>query len=92
LNWRTIDGNDIATLGIDALVQIVRSQRMDKINHQCGILQLLDINRPVSIDHIYIDVNILEQISSQQWLEVSEINSLKPEDIDRFGLGELTVR
>lgn len=89
-NNETIDGNDIATLGIDALVQIVRSQRMDKINHQCGILQLLDINRPVSIDHIYIDVNILEQISSQQWLEVSEINSLKPEDIDRFGLGEIS--
>ena len=48
-NNETIDGNDIATLGIDALVQIVRSQRMDKINHQCGILQLLDINRPVAL-------------------------------------------
>ncbi len=80
---------DINTLGLDELVERVRSQRQEKINNQCGILQLLDINRPVSIDHIYIDVNILEQISSEQYLEVSALDSLEPEDIDRFGLGKI---
>ncbi|PZO38461.1 MAG: NTPase (NACHT family) [Pseudanabaena frigida] len=81
--------SEIEAIGLDDLVQMVRSQRQEKINHQCGILQLLDVNRPVSIDNIYIDVNILEQISSQQGLEVSALNSLAPEDVDRFGLGKI---
>jgi predicted NACHT family NTPase len=85
-----IDGTtDFDELGIDALAQIVRSRRRDKINHQCGILKLLDVNRPIKIEQIYIDVNILEQIASQQWLEISAINSLAPEDIDRYGLGKI---
>lgn len=82
-------GTDSTTLGIDSLVQMVRSQRREKVNHQCGILQLLDIHSPVSIDQIYIDVNILEQIASQQWLEISAINKLQPEDIDRYGIGKI---
>jgi len=102
LDWREIaldppvdyvdletESDGVEPTGIDSLVQMVRSQRREKINNQCGILQLLDINHPVSIDQIYIDVNILEQIASQQWLEVSEINSLQPEDIDRYGVGKI---
>ena len=87
---RNEDGSiNLAELGIDALVQTVRSQRREKINHQCGILKLLDVNRPIKIEQIYIDVNILEQIASQQWLEIAAINSLNPTDIDRFGLGKI---
>ena len=87
---RNEDGSiNLAELGIDALVQAVRSQRREKINHQCGILKLLDVNRPIKIEQIYIDVNILEQIASQQWLEIAAINSLDPTDIDRFGLGKI---
>jgi predicted NACHT family NTPase len=76
-------------MGLDELVQMVRSQRREKINNQCGILQLLDISRPVSIDNIYIDVNILEQIASQQGLEISALSKLTPSDVDRFGLGKI---
>ena len=84
-----LEESETTSMGIEALVKMVRSQRQEKINHQCGILQLLDVSRPVSIDQIYIDVNILEQIPSQQWLEIAAINSLPPEDIDRFGLGKI---
>lgn len=102
LDWREIaidppldyierinDESDIGALELDNLVQIVRSRRREKINHQCGILQLLDINHPVAIEQIYIDVNILEQIASQQWLDISEIGNIAPEDVDRFGLGKI---
>lgn len=82
LNWREIaadppaefsDPTEVtqaAVLDIDVLVQRVRSQRQEKIQDQCGILQLLDISRPVGIDDIYIDVNILEEIPSQQQQQV----------------------
>ncbi|MEH1960661.1 MAG: NACHT domain-containing NTPase [Nostoc sp.] len=100
LNWREIATNPPAEFGereeftqpsvvdIDTLVQKVRSQRFDKIQDQCGILQLLDINRPVAIDDIYIDVNILESIASQQYLEITKLQSIDPKEFDRFGLGE----
>ncbi|MBD2178654.1 NACHT domain-containing NTPase [Pseudanabaena sp. FACHB-1998] len=83
---------EFANMGIDALVQMVRAKRRGKITHQCGILQLLDISRPVTIDQIYVDVNILEEIASQQWMEIAAINSLPPQDIDRFGLGKIVER
>ncbi|MEH2293930.1 NACHT domain-containing protein [Nostoc sp.] len=100
LNWREIATNPPAefaergeytqpsVLDIDTLVQKVRSQRFDKIQDQCGILQLLDINRPVAIDNIYIDVNILEEIASLQYLEITKLQKIDPKEFDRFGLGE----
>ncbi|MEH1863812.1 MAG: NACHT domain-containing NTPase [Nostoc sp.] len=100
LNWREIASNPPAefmeleeygrplVLDIDSLVEKVRSQRFDKIQDQCGILQLLDISRPVAIDDIYIDVNILESIASQQWLEITALQNLDPKQFDRFGLGD----
>ncbi|WP_242039683.1 NACHT domain-containing protein [Anabaena sphaerica] len=77
---------------IDKLVQQVRSQRFDKIQDQCGILQLLDISRPVAINDIYIDLNILEEIASQQYLDITELQNLDPKEFDRFGLGESNQR
>jgi predicted NACHT family NTPase len=101
LNWREIaadppdefsDPTEIAqapVLDIDVLVQQVREQRYEKIQDQCGILQLLDMGYPVAIDDIYIDLNILEDIPSQQWLDISNLQNLKPTEFDRFGLGEV---
>jgi predicted NACHT family NTPase len=101
LNWRETASNPPAefmeleeysrppVLDIDRLVQQVRSQRFDKIQDQCGVLQLLDISHPVAIDDIYIDVNILEEIASLQWLEITELQNLDPKEFDRIGLGEV---
>jgi len=101
LDWREIADNppadfpesdevaEATPLNIDALVQQVRSRHRDTIQNQCGILQLLDINRPVSIDDIYVDVNILETISSQQRLELADLQNLQPAECDRVGLGAI---
>ncbi len=104
LNWREIAAEPPAEfseteeyvqatgLDIDTLVQQVRSQRFDKIQDQCGILQLLDISHPVAIDDIYIDVNILESIASLQWLEITDLQDLEPKEFDRVGLGEVSQK
>ena len=52
-------------------------------------MQLLDVNRPVNIDDIYVDVNILEEITSQQWLAIADLQNLDPAQFDRVGLGEV---
>ncbi len=99
LDWREIadhppaelpepgDAAETASGNIDSLVQVVRSQYRDTIQNQCGILQLLDISRPVSIDDIYVDVNILEEIASQQWFEIADLQNLEPGEFERVGLG-----
>ncbi|MEH1998343.1 MAG: hypothetical protein V7L00_06255 [Nostoc sp.] len=53
-----------SVLDIDTLVQKVRclrratpTQRFDKIQDQCGILQLLDISRPVAFLHFLFDLS-----------------------------------
>ena len=98
LNWRDIAENppdeipeydEHALPDIDCLVQQVRSQRHDKIEDQCGTLKLLDINRPVNLDKIYIEVNLLEEIPSQQWLELAELQNLTPQEFQTVGLDEL---
>ncbi|MBC6434555.1 NACHT domain-containing NTPase [Nostoc sp. HG1] len=101
LNWREISTNPPAefleleeytkpsVVDIDSLVEKVRSQRFDKIQDQCGILQLWDISHPVAINDIYIDVNILEEIESLQLLDILKLQKLSPEEFDRFGLGEI---
>ncbi|MGB3650263.1 MAG: NACHT domain-containing NTPase [Rivularia sp. (in: cyanobacteria)] len=96
LNWRETASSPPAELSefgevsinIDALVKKVRSQHGDKIQHQCGTLQLLDTNRPVEIEKIYIDINILPEIASQQWLDISKGQNPTAEEFDRFGLGQ----
>ncbi|WP_226592989.1 NACHT domain-containing protein [Microseira wollei] len=65
---------------IDVLVQQVRQHCHDKIQTLYGKMHLLDISQPIEIENLYVDVNILEQITSQQWLEISDLmQSLNPE-------------
>jgi predicted NACHT family NTPase len=101
LDWREITNSPPVelpkpenTLGVDPpnleeLVQKVRSQHHETIQNQCGILQLLDISHPVNIDEIYVDVNILEELASQQWFELADLQNLKPSEFDRVGLGRV---
>jgi predicted NACHT family NTPase len=77
---------------LDALVTQVRNARYDKIQDQCGTLRLLDIARPVEIDDLYVDVNILEEITSQRWLEISDLQGFQPEEFDRLGLGKVCTK
>ncbi|NEU84638.1 NACHT domain-containing NTPase, partial [Nostoc sp. UIC 10630] len=41
-------------------------------------------------DDIYIDVNILEEIASLQWLEFSDLQKFTSKEFDRFGSGEVS--
>src|SRR5919199_5387130 len=55
---------------IDELVQEVRSLYHDKIEYDCGEMQLL--NRQVPIDDLYTDVYILEDTPKLRSLNISE--------------------
>ena len=73
-------------LYIESLVQLLRSHCDDKIAHQCSTMRLLDVAQPLQLNDIYVNVNILEFLSSQQWLDVSDLNNFNPEKFNRLGL------
>jgi predicted NACHT family NTPase len=87
LDWREIaidppaefpgmgKGKEMTTLKIEELVQHVKSQRWEAIQAQCGCLQLLDVDRPVGIEEIYVDLYVTNQISSQQWRTISDLQT-----------------
>ncbi len=79
-------------LPIDALVEQVRSRVYDKIQHQCGTMQLLDISHRVGLDELYVDVNILDDIPSQRWARISDrLQDFDPtaDEFERFYLGKV---
>ncbi|ARV58561.1 hypothetical protein BZZ01_07835 [Nostocales cyanobacterium HT-58-2] len=72
---------------LDALVREVREKRHEKIQDQCGTMRMLHISQPVATSDIYTDVNILEQVTSLQWREISDLpQDFNPEsdDFDRL--------
>lgn len=98
LDWRDVAINppaefpdprevlNASSTDIDILVRQVKSQRQHKIQDQCGTLQLLNISRPVKVDDLYINVDIVEDIPSQQWLELVDLQHWTPQERDRSGL------
>ena len=78
---------------LDTLVEKVRAHphQRDKIQEQCGRLRILDVEWRVGIDNIYIDVNVLEKLPCNRYLELSDFKRFKPDkdDFDRLGLGNV---
>ena len=70
---------------VETLVQQVRSLLYNLILAQCGTLRLLDTAQPVALDEVYINVNILEQLNHQRWLDVSDLQSDTATTLDRLG-------
>lgn len=69
---------------IALVVPQVKSQRYEKIQNQCSTMRMLDISKPVVLSDIYTDVNILEQIISLQWRDVSELVQIFNPELDNF--------
>ncbi len=74
------------------IVPQVRSQCYQKIQNQCGTMRILDVTTPINLNDLYVDVNILEEPSSYQRLERSDlpqIYNLTTDEFDRFGLSKV---
>lgn len=101
LDWREIA--DLPTVGesqpveknqesgsdIDELVQEVRSRACEKIKTVYGTMRMLRVNRPVPVDDIYIELNVLEQVSCDRTFSDWR-RDFQPDwrSFDRLGLGQ----
>ena len=79
-------------LDIESLVQKLRSHCYDKIAAQCSTMRLLDVAQPLQLNDIYVNVSILEVLSNQQWLDVSDLHNFTPEKFNRLGLSQYQQR
>jgi predicted NACHT family NTPase len=94
VDWREIADNppeefDDTSRALDTLVKKVRSLRYEKLQFQCGTFNLLDMNKSVNINDIYIDLNILEKIASKQWLDITNLQQIDADQFERFGMGDI---
>ncbi|MBE9006595.1 NACHT domain-containing NTPase [Fortiea sp. LEGE XX443] len=60
-------------IDLNILVQEIRQKRQDKIQDQCGTLQMLDIGQVIQLVDIYTTVHVSEKITSQKWLEIADL-------------------
>ena len=88
--FTTTDAPADINLHIDAIVLKLRSAHHDKIQAQCGTLHLLDIARPIRLNDLYIDVNIFEELTSNRWLEITNLPKLDTHEFNSFNLSQLT--
>lgn len=73
---------------LNILVQELRQKCHDKIQDQCSTIQMLDIARAIPLDQIYTHVNVWEEITSQQWREISDLWTDSPSDANFYQLGQ----
>lgn len=76
-------------LDIESLVKKLRSAQYERIQAQCGTVHILDIARPIGINELYVDVNILEEINSKRWVDINDLQPPDREQFERFGLGKV---
>ncbi|WP_341530441.1 NACHT domain-containing NTPase [Nostoc sp. UHCC 0302] len=100
LSWQKVAGlpEDIVSeatakiqlnrVDLDTLVRDVRQKRQDKIQDQCGTLQMLDIAHTVQLLDIYTDTKVLEEVTSQQWREISDLLKDFTSELNFNQLGE----
>ncbi|KAB8317255.1 NACHT domain-containing NTPase [Tolypothrix campylonemoides VB511288] len=74
---------------IDKLVQQVRQHCCDKIQHLYSKIRLLNLLQ-IDVDKLYVDVYVLEKLSSVCLATIPELlkGSNLRDDFDRFGLGK----
>jgi predicted NACHT family NTPase len=95
LDWQIIFEPDQPNLAnhsrntsVDQLVQEVRNYAGEKIRKQCGMVRILDMERPIDLDDIYINVHILEKITSKQRQQIDDLQC-DVGDFNRFGLPDM---
>ncbi len=77
-----------AQANIQELVVTVRDRIRGQVKSQCGTIQsFFEFAQPLALESIYTDLNVLTRLSSQRWLEISDLqNSCQ----NTFGLSDPT--
>jgi len=78
---------------LDNLVQEVKQKIAADVTDRCGTLRVLDMTKPVDLDRIYTDVNILEKISGKDRVDFDEVLPIgSRKNFERWMMGKIQHR
>jgi len=83
--------NEEREIDIQLLTEIVRTKLEPSIRESHGWLRVLEMSQQIGLGEIYVNVNILERITSHRRLKISELLQKINPDSDEFyrrGLGK----
>ncbi len=97
LNQHSSAAPSTFSISVDALVQQVRSRIHDDIQRLHGTMPLWGVDHWVPLGELFVDVNILEEVSSNRRSELADLwedFSKNPgyRSLDRMGLGKKRQR
>ncbi|WP_051055759.1 hypothetical protein [Allocoleopsis franciscana] len=90
-----IDQEDTTTYDIDPLVQALREKVRPSIQQRCGTIRVLDMTQPMGLIDIYTNVNLLDQLTGDRRLKITQLlKDFDPEvhNFDRIGLSRITEK
>ena len=80
-----------ANVELEPLIKDCRKKVNSIIKQRCSTMRVLDMEQPIGLDDIYTNVNILEKLTGRRRLEIDDLwENCKPEDFERFGLGQIS--
>ncbi|MBD2438936.1 NACHT domain-containing NTPase [Nostoc sp. FACHB-110] len=77
---------------IDPLVSKVRTAHAEKIQNQCGNIHVLDISRTVELDELFVEVNVIEEISSHRWIDIAKFCKFDHQTLANLDLEEVSTK
>ncbi|HEY9297356.1 MAG TPA: NACHT domain-containing protein, partial [Phormidium sp.] len=101
LDWEEIaapqivNQEDTITIDIDPLVQYLREKVRPSIQQRCGTIRVLDMTQPMGLMDIYTNVNLLQQLTGDRRLKITQLlKDFDPEvhSFDRIGLSRITEK
>ncbi len=86
----TSDRVQLQEIAIDELVTEIRASIKDSVEKECGTMRVLDMTRPIELNDIYTQVNILEKIIGRRGFNLDQLlQDCNLDEFDRFGLGRI---
>jgi predicted NACHT family NTPase len=92
---KLVEEKDKISIAIDPLVQHLREKVRPSIQQRCGTIRVLDMTQPIDLIDIYTNVNLLEQLTGDRRLKLTQLlKDFDPElhSFDRIGLSRLTEK
>jgi predicted NACHT family NTPase len=99
LDWEEIAApklvDKVGKISIDTLVQHLREKVGPSIQQRCGTIRVLDMTQPIGLIDIYTNVNLLEELTGDRRLKLTQLlKDFDPElhSFDRIGLSRITEK
>ena len=90
LEIETSDKIQLQETVIDDLIDEIRASIKNSIEKQCSTMRVLDMTRPIELNDIYTQVNILEKIIGRRRFSIDQLlEESNLEEFDRFSLSKI---